>query len=84
MGGGNAGKSAATRAKKLAKEQSAGKSSDGATRKAQEDANNAIQCKVCMMTFMKTVRKTELEQHLDSKHAKLKKTLAEAFPGFTE
>jgi hypothetical protein len=82
MGGGNAQKSATARNKKLAAAASAGKAHDSEDRKKQAQANNAIQCKVCLVGFPKTVRKAELEAHLEAKHAKLKKTVAEAMPDF--
>lgn len=51
--------------------------------KRQAAVNSAIQCKVCMATFPRTVRKPELEQHFE-KHAKTGKSFAEVFPDFSE
>ena len=82
MGGGNANKTANARARKLAAEQGAGNASSAESRKVQATANNAISCKICMSGFPKTVRQPELEQHIESKHAKAKKTMADCFPTF--
>lgn len=40
-----------------------------------------IVCSVCRQPFMSTTRKTELEQHVSSKHDK--KTLADCFPNYS-
>ncbi len=52
-------------------------------RKKHEDAKNAFQCQICLSGFPRTVKQAELQQHLDNKHAKAGKTIAEAFPGFS-
>ena len=82
MGGGNANKTANARARKNAADAAAGSASSAESRKVQATANAAIMCKICMSTFPKTVRKPELEQHIESKHAKAKKTMEDCFPGY--
>lgn len=51
-------------------------------RKKHEEAKNAVSCSVCMQGFPRTVRQPELEQHIDSKHAKVAKgkPLTDFFP----
>ena len=83
MGGGNAQKTAMARQKKQAKEAAAGKATSSEDRKKHEATKAAIQCTVCLQGFMSTAREPELQQHLESKHAKMKLTLAQAFPAFT-
>ena len=83
MGGGNAQKTAMSRAKNAAKAQAEGKKSDSETRKKHEAAKNAHQCTVCMAGFPRTVKEPELQQHLDNKHAKAGKSLKELFPTFS-
>ena len=82
MGGGNAQKAAMARQKKQAKEAGEGKKSTAEDRKKQQEAFNAYQCTICMTGFPRTVKQPELQQHLENKHSKLGKTLAEAFPTF--
>ena len=82
MGGGNAQKSATARAKKLAKEQSAGKKHTAEDAKKQHQADNAYQCTICMIGFRSSVKGPELQQHIDNKHPKAGKTMAEVFPSF--
>lgn len=50
--------------------------------KKHEQSKNAIQCNICLQGFPRTVRRQELERHLESKHEKLKKTVEDAFPTF--
>ena len=83
MGGGNAQKSATARAKKQAKEASAGKKHSTEDVKKQVAANNVVQCNICLIGFPRTVKQVELQQHLDNKHAKAGKTVAEVYPAFT-
>lgn len=72
------------RAKNAAKEAAAGKVSTAETRKAHEQAKNSVQCNICLTGFSKTVKAAELQQHLDNKHPKAGKTIADAFPGFSD
>merc|ERR1711907_268388 len=72
--------------KKKAKEakEAAGKAkqmSAESKKKAAKDAQ-AYQCTVCRQTFMATAKKAQMQEHIDAKHSKLKKTFAECFPGF--
>ncbi len=83
MGGGNGMKSAMARDRKNAKADGAGKVTTSEDRKKHEEAKNAHQCTICLSGFPRTVKQPELQQHLDNKHAKAGKTLAEAFPTFT-
>ena len=58
----------------------ADKSSTSEDRKKHEQTLNAVKCNICFLTFPKAVADVELQSHLDNKHAKLNKTIAEAFP----
>eukprot|EP00514_Thraustochytrium_sp_LLF1b_P000987 CAMPEP_0184523862 /NCGR_PEP_ID=MMETSP0198_2-20121128/9148_1 /TAXON_ID=1112570 /ORGANISM="Thraustochytrium sp., Strain LLF1b" /LENGTH=75 /DNA_ID=CAMNT_0026914997 /DNA_START=195 /DNA_END=422 /DNA_ORIENTATION=+ len=64
MGGGNAMKSAMKRAKN-AEKAGKGKKSGGSDKQPV-----AKVCKICRQTFVSTVRKAELEVHVNNKHAK--------------
>ena len=81
MPSGNGCRAAITRARKAKEADKAGPSTN-ADRKKQEAANFAVQCKICLTGFSRTVKKDELEQHLDAKHSKAGKSFEEAFPTF--
>lgn len=81
MPSGNGCRAAMQRARKAAEANKAGPST-AEDRKKHEQSRNAVQCTVCMTGFPKTVQQAELQQHLDQKHSKLGKTLAEAFPNW--
>ena len=51
-------------------------------RKKHEESKNALQCSVCMQGFPKTVRLAELQQHVEARHSKAGKTVADLFPSF--
>eukprot|EP01104_Vermistella_antarctica_P021475 TRINITY_DN9720_c0_g1_i1.p4 TRINITY_DN9720_c0_g1~~TRINITY_DN9720_c0_g1_i1.p4 ORF type:complete len:124 (+),score=42.24 TRINITY_DN9720_c0_g1_i1:54-374(+) len=65
MGGGNAQKSAAARAKKQA---NAPKAKGGPTGKT--NAAKAFKCKRCMQEFQSTTLQSELQTHVENKHPK--------------
>lgn len=73
MGGGNAQKSAAKRAKNQAKEKKKGA---GSQLKVNASANTIV-CKVCYNSFMCTASATILAEHAKNKH---EKTLTQCFP----
>lgn len=77
MGGGNAQKSAISRAKNAAKAASAGKGS----RLKDNAAALSIICQVCRSTFLCTSTRPKLEEHVASKHAK-GGSFEGCFPGF--
>ena len=81
MGGGNGCKGAMARARK--DETKAKKTTTAEDRKNHEQAKNAHQCTICLAGFPRTVKQAELQQHIDNKHAKAGKTMAEIFPTFT-
>lgn len=83
MGGGNGCKSATARARNEAKLAGQGKVTTAEDRKKHEQAKNAHQCTVCLYGFPRTVKQPELQQHIDNKHAKAGKTLADCFPTFS-
>lgn len=83
MGKGNIAKANMRRERNAAALAAEGKASSAEDRKKHEQSKNAIQCNVCMQGFPATVRAAELQQHLDARHAKLAKTIADAFPNFT-
>ncbi|CAD2222943.1 Zinc-binding, putative [Angomonas deanei] len=51
--------------------------------KKHEQSKNAVQCTVCFQGFPRTVRRPELEQHMQ-KHDKSGKTFEELYPAFSE
>ena len=81
MGGGNVCKANSKRAKNLAAA-AGNKASSPEERKKHEASLVALQCNICLQGFPSTAREAELNQHLEARHAKLKKTIAEVFPGF--
>jgi hypothetical protein len=80
MGGGNVCKANAARARNAAKAGNAPSSTED--RKKHAAGLVALQCNICMQGFPATTREAELNQHLEARHAKLKKTIAEVFPNF--
>lgn len=82
MPSGNGCRANMQRARNLAKADAAGKATTAEDRKKQEKANNAISCSICLQGFLASVRQPELQQHIESKHAKCGKTVAEVFPKF--
>ena len=80
MGGGNVCKANAARARNAAKAGNPASSSED--RKKHAAGLVALQCNICMQGFPATTREAELNQHLEARHAKLKKTIAEVFPAF--
>ncbi|TPP46629.1 Zinc-binding family protein [Leishmania donovani] len=72
-----------SRPREMKKAQSAGVKHTSEDMKKHEQSKNAIQCKVCLQGFPRTVRRPELEQHFE-KHAKIGKCFEEVFPDFTE
>ena len=81
MPSGNGCKAAINRARNAADANKAGPST-AEDRKKQAADRTAIVCANCMTNFPRTVQAAELQQHVDSKHAKLGKTVAELFPAF--
>lgn len=79
MPSGNGCRAAMKRARNAAEANKAGPST-AEDRKKQEASRNAVQCNICLTGFPRTVGAVELQQHLDSKHAKAGKTIADAFP----
>jgi hypothetical protein len=75
MGGGNAQKTAMSRAKNQAK---AG--SDKGSQLAANAAALSLKCKICMQPFICTSSEAKLKEHSDAKHPK--QTFAECFPGY--
>ncbi|KAH9584038.1 At2g23090-like protein [Trypanosoma melophagium] len=84
MPSGNGCRANQRRAREQAKDQRAGAPHTAEDRKKHEAAKNAIQCVLCFQGFPRTVRRAELEQHVESRHAKANKTVEELFPNFTE
>ena len=82
MAGGNGAKSFATRAKKLEAAGSVGKVTSKEDAKKQNEQATAHKCTICLQTFGSTSREAELLQHVESKHAKNKTTVAACFPSF--
>lgn len=83
MGKGNIAKANMARERKAAQAAAEGKASSAEDRKKHEQSKAQIQCNICMQGFPSTVRAPELQQHLDARHEKLKKTIPEVFPTFT-
>ena len=82
MAGGNGAKSAAVRAKKQEHEAKVGKVTSKEDAQKQNIAATAHKCTICLQTFGNTTREAELLQHVESKHAKNKTTVAACFPSF--
>lgn len=80
MGGGNALKKKMARDK--AGSDSGQKKHSAEDRKKMEASKQVHQCNICMTGFPRTVKSVELQTHLDNKHAKAKKEIADAFPTF--
>lgn len=70
MGGGNAQKTAMARAKKLEKDQKAGKGSQ----LKDNAAAQSIKCVVCLQTFVCTATEAMLKQHWENRHPKVEIT----------
>ncbi|CAG9570021.1 hypothetical protein LMJF_10_0450 [Leishmania major strain Friedlin] len=83
MPSGNGCRANQRREREMKKTQGAGVKHTSEDMKKHEQSKNAIQCKVCLQGFPRTVRRPELEQHFE-KHAKIGKCFAEVFPDFTE
>lgn len=84
MPSGNVCKANNTRARNQAKLDAAGKATTAEDRKKQVLANNAIPCSICLQGFPASVKEPELQSHIDGKHPKSGKTLAETFPKFVK
>jgi len=82
MGKGNIQKAAIARARNMASAQAEGKKTTKEDMIKHQKAATAYKCTVCLQTFGNTTRQGELQQHVDSKHSKLNKTLCECFPDF--
>lgn len=63
------------------KQNAAKKSGANSQLKKNESAKN-IQCNICRQTFLMTIRKKALEEHISSKHDG--KAFDACFPNFTE
>ncbi|CBZ24357.1 hypothetical protein, unknown function [Leishmania mexicana MHOM/GT/2001/U1103] len=83
MPSGNGCRANQRREREMKKAQSAGVKHTSDDMKKHEQSKNAIQCKVCLQGFPRTVRRPELEQHFE-KHSKVGKFFEEVFPDFTE
>merc|ERR1711924_487702 len=68
-GGGNAQKTAMSRAKNAAKASKDGAGGGGASGAAKRAANMDLKCSICMQTFPST-QKRAAQAHAESKHAK--------------
>ena len=84
MPSGNVCKANQTRARNQAKLAGAGHTTSAEDRKKFEASKNAVQCNVCLQGFPCSVRPPELQQHLDSRHGKLNKTIADCFPNYVD
>jgi hypothetical protein len=84
MPSGNVCKANERRARQQAKDAAKGQASKAEDRKKLEQYKNSIQCTVCMQGFPYTVRRPELEQHVEAKHPKLNKTVEDLFPNFQD
>jgi hypothetical protein len=82
MPSGNGCRAQMKRDRNNAKLAAAGKVTTAEDRKKHEAAKNAIQCTICMTGFPRTTGQAELQQHVDSRHAKTDKTFAQVFPAF--
>ena len=82
MGGGNGCKSNEARKRAQEKKDGQGKVTTAEDRKKLEQVNNAFNCSNCLQGFRSYVKLEELQDHINSKHAKLGKTVAELFPDF--
>ena len=82
MGGGNGCKSNEARKRAQEKKDSQGKVTTTEDRKKLEQVNNAFKCTNCLQGFRSYVKIEELQDHIDSKHSKLGKTVADLFPNF--
>ena len=83
MPAGNGCRANQRREREMKKAQSTGQKHTSEDIKKHEQSKNAVQCKVCLQGFPRTVRRAELEQHYE-KHTKTGKTFAEVFPDFEE
>lgn len=83
MPSGNGCRANQRREREMKKAASAGVKHSAEDQKKHEQSKNAIQCKVCLQGFPRTVRRPELEQHYE-KHAKAGKSFEEIFPEFTD
>ncbi|KEG07761.1 hypothetical protein DQ04_08891040 [Trypanosoma grayi] len=84
MPSGNGCRANQRRAREQAKALKQGASHTAEDRKKHEESKNAVQCVLCFQGFPRTVRRPELEQHLESRHAKAGKSLEELFPAFSD
>ncbi|ESL11957.1 hypothetical protein TRSC58_00284 [Trypanosoma rangeli SC58] len=82
MPSGNGCRATQRRAREQAKQQKQGTAHSAEDRKKHEESKAAVQCTVCLQGFPRTVRLPELQQHLESRHAKANKSLQELFPAF--
>mmetsp|Transcript_32242 Transcript_32242/g.73149 ORF Transcript_32242/g.73149 Transcript_32242/m.73149 type:complete len:81 (+) Transcript_32242:97-339(+) len=69
MGGGNAQKTAMSRAKNAAKAAKDGAGGGGASGKEKRAAEMSLKCTVCMQSFPSTQQKAA-QQHAETKHPK--------------
>ena len=79
MPSGNGCRAAMQRARNAAEANKAGPST-AEDRKKHEASRNAVICGNCMTGFPRTVQLAELQHHVDAKHPKLGKSVAELFP----
>lgn len=82
MPSGNGARAAQRRERQAKADANAGHVTTTEDRKKHQAAAAAHICKVCMQSFSNTVRLPELQQHVESKHAKLGKNVADCFPTF--
>ncbi|CAJ1006230.1 putative 4F5 protein family/Zinc-binding [Leishmania naiffi] len=82
MPSGNGCRANQRRERELKKSQSAGVKHTSEEMKKHEQSKNAIQCTVCLQGFPRTVRRPELDQHVE-RHTKTGKSFEEIFPQFT-
>ncbi|CCW65739.1 unnamed protein product [Phytomonas sp. EM1] len=81
MPSGNGCRANQRRERAMKKQQGAGLKHTGKDIERHEQSKNAVQCKICLQGFPRTVRRPELEQHYE-KHIKVGKTFEEVFPDF--
>lgn len=69
MGGGNAQKTAMSRAKNQAAASSAGVGGGGAAGMQARSGNLSVICSVCRTSFMASQSRAQLQAHVDAKHS---------------
>ncbi|PBJ68483.1 hypothetical protein BCY84_21460 [Trypanosoma cruzi cruzi] len=84
MPSGNGCRANQRRAREQAKQQKQGNAHTAEDRKKHEQSKTVVQCTLCLQGFPRTVRRPELEQHLESRHLKANKTFQELFPAFQD